>query len=384
MVIIFILFLANVFYTQELNIYLITVIALLTAAFILNTAYEKSAAGKMTIHIIDSEIRKYKGQTGVLKLKIRQDGMMPVLGASIHLTAGDDIKFNADDSLKIRNETSTRVTFSVFPKSESIVEVPFHTVNRGVAKVIKSELSIPRLFGFGSIALESFGHSNHEIIIYPDHLSFHTTPLKAQMQQGIFSHNQSLFTDPLRPQGTRDYEPMDNMRDIHWKLSARNGALRTKIYEKTTNISWMILINLRSEKTYAPPKNIEEIFEKLAFLTYHATENGIPYQLISNMKTFDHRHFFKLDKGNGKMHYKRTLEMLARIKTFTFTISFDNFLKHVKQHEAMPTHIIFTGQTDEAIHQALSTFSRKGIIIYQLDTHGLKEYDVTHSQVVDQ
>lgn len=375
MVIVFILILAHSFYARELNIYLVLIIALLLTVFIFNYIYEKRVATHLTVEIIDKEIRKYKGQSGVLRLCIRQNGIMPVLGADITVTCGDDIQFKEDYSLKIRNQSETKSVFSVFQKSESIVELPFTAANRGTAKISKSVIRIPRLFGFGSIILESTGRSNHEIIIYPDYLAFHTKELRTQMKQGAFAANHSLFSDPLLTQGTRDYESMDNIRDIHWKLSAKNGELRTKIYEQTTDISWMILINLRSEKTYAPPSNIEEIFEKIAFLTHYATEKGIPYELISNMKTFDSSHFFKLKKSSGKVHYKNTLETLARIKAVTFTISFDNFLRHVAHHESIPTHIIFTGKTDPLITEELAYFSRKGASLYQLDEHGLEKYD---------
>jgi hypothetical protein len=39
---------------------------------------------------------------------------------------------------------------------------------------------------------------------------------------------QSLFTDPIRTQGIRDYHPRDRFRDVHWKASARAGACRRR------------------------------------------------------------------------------------------------------------------------------------------------------------
>src|SRR5699024_12827065 len=91
------------------------------------------------------------------------------------------------------------------------------------------------LFGFGEIRLEQIGHSNHEILIYPDRYALHNQPLKAKIEQGLYMEKNTLFHDSLLSSGSRPYERTDSLRDVHWKLSARSGELMTKEYEKTTH-----------------------------------------------------------------------------------------------------------------------------------------------------
>lgn len=43
----------------------------------------------------------------------------------------------------------------------------------------------------------------------------------------------SLFEDPSRFLGVRDYRPGDGMRRIHWRATARSGRLQVKLYEPT-------------------------------------------------------------------------------------------------------------------------------------------------------
>lgn len=375
-----IIFILNIFYGVTINWMMAITLGLFISIAVLNYLYEKNVPGKLKVEILDKEIRKYKGQDDILKIKVTQQGYMPLLSASMVLYAGDDIRFHHDISTGIRNHSETKVAFTVLPKHSVIIEIPFTAHSRGVSKIVKSEILIPKLFGFDSLKLRQTGKIEHEIIIYPDRLAIKNSDMKNQMTQGLFMQNNALFPDPLISSGTRDYMTHDNIRDINWKATARTGELKTKIHQKTTRISWMILINLRSENTYAPPENIEEIFEKTAYITGRATEEDIPYRIMTNMATFDKDKFFKLNESSGKLHYKKTLEALAKIKTLTFTMSFDRFLRHVLLHEELPTHIIFTGKADSLIDDELKVFKAKGAKVFQLDELGVTPYGASDSK----
>lgn len=54
-----------------------------------------------------------------------------------------------------------------------------------------------------------------------------------------------LLDDPLRVSGIRDYAPGDDPRRIHWKATARAGALQSKIYDPSTRHALVIFLDLR-------------------------------------------------------------------------------------------------------------------------------------------
>ncbi len=364
----------NLLYTAQLNGWLQLIIGIVIATALLNLYYERNVAKHLTVEVLPRELRKYKGQEDTLFLKVTQRGRLPVLSADIHITAGDDIGFYNDQALKIRNVTETSYHFSVFPGKSTTIEVPFKAKHRGTSKIISTKITVPRPFGFGHLKLGQIGHADHEILIYPDRHALHNRPLKAKIEQGAYREKHTFFHDPLLTAGSRPYSNTDSLRDVHWKLSAGSGELMTREYEKTTHMSWLFLINLRSEKSFAPPTNIEVVFEKLAYIFGHITEDDIPYKVMANMRTFDRHQFFTLDESSGKLHYRQALEALARIKTVTYTISFERFLKFVRQSEKTPTHIIFTGEADALIADEFKHYIRKGTVIYQLDDHGLEPF----------
>lgn len=369
-----VLIIFDIFYAATLNIYVVFILGVLLSAMGLNKFYERNVMKHLQVDIINDEVRHYKGESGVLKIRIAQKGIMPILSAELTVTAGNDIKFFSDQALKIRQQTETTAVFTVLPKSETVIEIPYTAAKRGVSYIVESRISIPRIFGFGHMDLRQIGSAKHEIMIYPDKFAVHNEPIKFKIAQGLFKNNESLYNDPLLTLGNREYMEMDSFRDINWKQSARMGELQSKIYEKTTYTEWLILVNLRSESVFAPPKNIERIFEKLSFLTGEIAKEEITYSLIANMKTFDKGSYFRIDELNGLRSYRPVLEALSKIKTVTFTIAFERFLNHVRLYEKVPTHIIFTGETDTLIDRELEYFLHRGITIYQLNDKGLERY----------
>lgn len=374
MVITSVLIIFDIFYGATLNIYIVFILGIVLSGMLLNRLYERNVMKHLKIDVINDEVRHYKGESGMLRIRIAQKGVMPILSAEMTLTAGNDIKFTNDQALKIRQQTETTAVFTVLPKRETVIEIPYTAARRGVSYIVESRIKIPRIFGFGSMDLRQVGPARHEIMIYPDKFAVHNEPIKFKIAQGLFKNNESLYNDPLLTLGNREYIYMDSFRDINWKQSARMGNLQSKIYEKTTYTEWLILVNLRSESVFAPPENIERIFEKLSFLTGEIAKEDITYSLIANMKTFDEGSYFRIDDLNGLRSYRPVLEALAKIKTVTFTIAFERFLNHVRLYEKVPSHIIFTGDTDELIDRELEYFLHRGITIYQLNDNGLERY----------
>ncbi|MFC3387134.1 DUF58 domain-containing protein [Salinicoccus sesuvii] len=370
-----ILLVLNIFYNINLNPFFTLVLGLFVSFYTLDRLYEKVVPDKLLVALQSDEIRLFKDQESMMEIEIRNDGWLPILSATLKLTAGDDIQFEKDISLNTRNHTETIAHFTVMPKSSTILRVPFHAKKRGVSKIISTQIEIPRIFGFGSLLLVQSNRSLHEVLVYPEQLLVPPFDMRNKSTQGLFIQRKALFSDPMLTIGTREYHQSDGIRDVHWKASARTGELQTRIYEKTTHLSWMVLINLRSEKNYAPPMNIEESIEKIAYLTGRAAELQIPYSLYTNLSSFDSGSFLSRSEGSGGLHYRSTLEMLARINTLSFTLSFDRLLKHIYLHKELPSHLLFTGKTDPSIEEMLQLFQAKGVQIFQIDTSGISPYN---------
>src|SRR5699024_1374580 len=164
---------------------------------------------------------------------------MPVLGAEMTITAGNDIKFDHDQALKIRQQTETKTVFTVLPKSETAIEVPYTAVHRGVSYIVDSRIKIAKILSFGSMDLKQRAAAEHGILVEPDQFAVHNARIKFKVGESIIRNNESVYTQPLLTIGSREYMTSDALRGINWKQSARTGEFQAKVYEKTTYTEWL-------------------------------------------------------------------------------------------------------------------------------------------------
>lgn len=82
------------------------------------------------------------------------------------------------------------------------------------------------------------------LVVYPHIWDLAELGLPAKEPFGELKIQRSLFTDPIKSRGIRDYQPQDRWRDVHWKATARRGNLQTKIYEPSTSMTMVVFLNV--------------------------------------------------------------------------------------------------------------------------------------------
>jgi uncharacterized protein (DUF58 family) len=82
------------------------------------------------------------------------------------------------------------------------------------------------------------------LVVYPQVLSLETLQLPAREMFGDLKVRRSLFTDPVKTRGIRDYQPQDRFRDVHWKATAKRGDLQTKVYDPASGMTVVAFLNV--------------------------------------------------------------------------------------------------------------------------------------------
>lgn len=97
---------------------------------------------------------------------------------------------------------------------------------------------------FGLVAKEGAAADSAEILVYPRLLPLERVAVLARAVFGRQVPPRSLFEDPSRMAGLRDYGPGDPMNRIDWKATARQQRLQVRTYQPTTTPEVLVVLAL--------------------------------------------------------------------------------------------------------------------------------------------
>lgn len=95
---------------------------------------------------------------------------------------------------------------------------------------------------YGLAAREATRGGEDEVLVYPRLLPLDQIGLPARAIFGRQRPPRSLYEDPSRMAGLRDYRPGDPRNRVHWKATARRGELQVKVHEPTTTPQALLVL----------------------------------------------------------------------------------------------------------------------------------------------
>jgi uncharacterized protein (DUF58 family) len=167
------------------------------------------------------------------------------------------------------------------------------------------------------------------ILVYPRIASLPELGFPPRLSLGESRVARNLVTDPSRIVGVRDYRPDDPFRSVHWKATARQGALQVRIPEPTTTLQLAIFLNLDTFAHYWEGLDImtaERMIEVTASLATWASDQRYAVGVTANGIVAGSDQALRIPPGRGPAHLPRVLEGLAKISPFS-TMAFDRTLQ---------------------------------------------------------
>ncbi|NMH72398.1 DUF58 domain-containing protein [Bacillus sp. RO2] len=133
--------------------------------------------------------------------------------------------------------------------------------------------------------------------------------------------------------GTRDYVPGDPFGNIHWKATARMNSLQSKVYDRTTQLSWLFVIDISTS-------NFEDKMRGIAFLLHYATKHNISFSILVNIKKLGNPSYIVMNSGEGKQQLYAGMMLLARIKVENVMIPSMTFGQILHHHAVRHPYVI--------------------------------------------
>ena len=309
--------------------------------------YLKNVGKKLTLLNDKKRSRMLKGEKSEWELTFENKGL-PIWNGQLRLHFQDAVKPLNNKDISHSKVIEIVVPLTIGYKEIVTVKVPIEGQKRGLSKLKNLELTIPHVFGEGSVFLLHKPLLRMEQMVYPNIYALKDRRKPSPLKPGDYEYKHSLYQDLFSPLGTRDYQAGDQFHHIHWKASARLQQLQTKVFTQVANESVLLVLNVVHH--YSIISDLEERIEEVASFVDYFYREGIPFSLTVNVRSFGTTPYLYLPVGDGQKHRQYAMELLSVLSNNELTIPFNRMLMHLDMHGNLPmTVIIFTHDSQELV-----------------------------------
>lgn len=334
---------------------------------VISNYYLKHVAQDLKLVNNRQSVRLFAGDEDALSIPIENDGRLPVFFGTCAFTLDKLVEVRNVD-LDHSERTQNHYIFPVTVSGHSIQQrqVQVKGLRRGVAKFSDIHVTVRDWFGLGKVDLvyDTFFHT--EVIVYPELIPVYGLDQIKTRWQGSQPFEYSLDEDLSSPTGTRDYLRSDSFNRIHWKATAKTGELQTKVFQKTTGMTWVLLFNLSREG--GSGNDLEREISSTAYICKYAAERNIPFELYVNIKIRGKGEIMHLYADEGRKQLARALELLARVNVYSVTVPVEWMLSYVdRQQYQNPIMILCNVSDADDKQKTLQTWKNKNFGLFRIE-----------------
>ncbi len=201
------------------------------------------------------------------------------------------------------------------------------------------------------------------IVVYPKVYPLEEFGLPAKEPFGDLKVFRSLFTDPIRTRGVRDYQPQDRFRDVHWKATARRGQLQTKIYDPSTSMTLGIFLNVATMPKHWMgffPEVMEQAVSVAASIANYGAELGWGIGFYANGAYPNSDQSIRVPPGRSTDQLTHILEAVAAVTEFATTAIEIMLLRESPNLPWVATIVLVTAVVTDEIMVALLRLQEAG------------------------
>ncbi|WP_100012423.1 DUF58 domain-containing protein [Lentibacillus sediminis] len=237
------------------------VAGIFTAYFILNQLYNKYLGNKLTLHTPATKIKAFPDEEVKLTFQLENRSIIPIFSSRFEFQTAPVLREQKYLITTGKIWNLSRVPLTLMGKRKTFIEFSVVAKHRGTSRLDKIVLDLPHLFNFDTVFLKYAPAVRGEFLIFPRLLPVNGIETIVHPVPGQNRTNFSPFEDILSTRGTRDYQYSDPFHHINWKASAKTQQLQTNVYEKVTDMSFILVVNL-GENLDRPKGNSVKIWRR--------------------------------------------------------------------------------------------------------------------------
>lgn len=210
------------------------------------------------------------------------------------------------------------------------------------------------------------------LVVYPQIFPLEDLGLPAKEPFGEVKVRHSLFTDPIKTRGIRDYSPGDRFRDVHWKATARRGELQTKVYDPSTGMTMAVFLNVATFARHwmgYDPALLERAVSVAASAANYAAQVGWGVGVYANGAVPNSDQPIRVSPSRSPEQLSRVLEALAAVTEFATGSIELMLLRESAQLPWVATMVLVTAVVTDEIMIALLRLQEAGrrVVLISLD-----------------
>jgi len=248
--------------------------------------------------------------------------------------------------------------YIVFPWFRKEVQITYEETHlpRGFYEL--SEITLLSGDLFGLVKRKKTFDLHDTFLVHPEYSVSKDWIPKDNVKGGDLASSRNTSQDSTSVVGVREYQQGDRLSQIHWKASARNGALRTKEFENYLSHDLLVLLDTHP-KAYKTGKSFEKAISLTASIIYSSHLQQNQYTFLTQAQALFQQQGTTISKGKRGEEFQQMLDLLARIKC-DGEPGFPEFIaKTITQYPHASRIILITSQLDQSMFVVLSELVRK-------------------------
>jgi uncharacterized protein (DUF58 family) len=232
---------------------------------------------------------------------------------------------------------------------------------RGLYRIGPARLESGDLFGFFNS--QKFAPPDVYLLVYPKVVPLPELGIPAVRPLGETRGGITIYPDPSRPQGIREYQVGDPMKTVDWKVSAKMQQLQVRTFEPSSAFTVVLVVVVetteRSWEGYLP-SNLESVIVAAASLAAYAAEREYTLGLFSNGTPILADRPMKIPHTRSPEQLTIILEALATIRPLPVGPMAPQLIRQSRQFPIGATLVIVTSLIGDEMMEAIVNLKRQG------------------------
>ena len=232
---------------------------------------------------------------------------------------------------------------------------------RGFYRFGPASLASGDLFGFFE-SRKSHTASDY-LLVYPRVIPLPELGLPPVRPLGETRGGISIFQDPSRPWGLRDYEVGDPLKIVDWKATARMQQLQVRTFEPSSTFTVILVVTVetaeRSWEGYSPT-NLERVMTAAASVASYAAQQQYSLGLFSNGTPILSDRPMKLEPASSPEQLTVILEALATVRPLPIGPMPPQLAQNARRFPLGSTLVIVAAIISEDMVEAIGDLRRHG------------------------